>query len=177
MDVETITPDIEIYLIQYIVPHLRLVGGNGVNAGRVEVYYNNTWGTICDDGWDLNDAAVVCRELGFPGAISYPCCAAFGQGAGPIWLDDVGCAGSGTSLSSCSHGGWGRHNCGHSEDAGVICQCEYHIDTPVCTKVEINYIYITNKFHLMCCVKSNRTNTHTKHKILFVYSFNFGIDP
>ena len=83
----TCTPDIETYL--NLVPRVHLVGGNGVNTRRVEVYYNNTWGTVCDDGWDLNDAAVVCRQLEFPGAISTSCCAAFGQGTGPIWLDDV----------------------------------------------------------------------------------------
>ena len=107
------------------VAKVRLVGGNGVNTGRVEVYYNNTWGTVCDDAWSLNDAAVVCRELGFLGAASYTCCAAFGQGNGTIWLDGVGCTGSESSLSSCSHQGWGRHSCSHSEDAGVNCQCEY----------------------------------------------------
>ena len=108
---------------------VRLVGGNGVNTGRVEVYYNNTWGTVCDDGWDVNDAAVVCRQLGFPGTHSSSCCAAFGPGTDPIWLDNVRCTGSETSLSSCSHGGWGIHNCGHSEDAGVNCQCEYDSGT------------------------------------------------
>ena len=96
-----------------------------MNNGRVEVYYSGSWGTVCDDGWSLNDAAVVCRELGFPGAISSSCCAAFGQGTGRIWLDDVRCTGRETTLSSCSHRGWGRlFSCSHSEDAGVYCQSE-----------------------------------------------------
>ena len=125
--INTCTPDIETYL--NLVPQVRLVGGYEVNIGRVEVYYNNTWGTVCDDGWSLNDATVVCRQLGFPGAISVFCCAEFGRGTGPIWLDDVSCTGNETSLSSCSHRGWGGHNCGHSDDAGVNCQGEYDSGT------------------------------------------------
>ena len=102
-----------------------------MNTGRVEVYYNNTWGTVCDNYWDLNNAAVVCRELGFPGAISSSCCAVFGQGTGPIWLDGVSCTGREAVLSTCSHPGWGRpfryyyYQCSHRQDAGVYCQCEY----------------------------------------------------
>ena len=124
-----------------LVPQVRLVGANGVSTGRVEVYYNNAWGTVCDVGWGLKDATVVCRELGFPGAISSHCCAAFGQGTGPIWLSDVRCTGNEASLSICSHRGWGRHSCGHTQDAGVICKGEYdigmslfrtHWDRPFC---------------------------------------------
>ena len=100
-----------------------------MNTGRVEVRNSNTWGTVCDNGWDLNDAAVVCRQLGFPGAISSMCCAVFGRGTGPIWFDNVQCTGSETSLSSCSHGGWLRHDCSHIEDAGVNCQGEYDSGT------------------------------------------------
>ena len=119
----------QFHYYQIHVAKVRLVGGNGVNTGRVEVYYNNTWGTVCDNGWDLNDSAVVCRELGFPGAISSSRCASFGQGNGPILLDNVRCTGSETSLSFCPHRGWGRHSCSHSQDAGVICEGEYDSGT------------------------------------------------
>jgi len=45
---------------------LRLVGENApVNGGRVSVFYNNTWGTICGDGFDDTDAQIACNMLGF----------------------------------------------------------------------------------------------------------------
>ena len=80
------------------------------------------WGTVCDDGFDISEAHVVCRMLGFPGAKSAQCCAKYGQGSGQIWLDNVGCKGGESSLLQCSHRGIGINNCGHSEDVGVICR-------------------------------------------------------
>ena len=99
---------------------IRLAGG-GHYYGRVEVFYNGIWGTVCDDVWDLKHAQVVCRQLGFRNASSAPQSAKYGQGSDPIWLDDVRCKGNETSLFNCPHTGWGIHNCNHAEDASVVC--------------------------------------------------------
>ncbi|XP_062606666.1 uncharacterized protein LOC134268423 [Saccostrea cucullata] len=101
---------------------VRLVGGSSASEGRVEVYYNNTWGTICDDNWESSDARVVCRMLGYTRTYTGFEQARYGQGLGPIWLDEVGCSGSESTIFSCSHGGWGVHDCSHGEDASVVCK-------------------------------------------------------
>ena len=101
---------------------IRLVNGSTPFNGRVEVFYRGEWGTVCDDFWDLPHAEVVCNQLGHPGALDYHVTAHYGQGAGPILLDNVKCVGTESRLEDCPHRSWGQHNCDHSEDAGVVCQ-------------------------------------------------------
>jgi hypothetical protein len=99
---------------------VRLVGGSTANEGRVEIYYSDEWGTVCDDDWDMQDADVVCHQLGYPGASGYRTSATFGKGSGMVWIENVHCSGQETSLVRCGFNGWGS-DCDHSSDAGVVC--------------------------------------------------------
>ncbi|KFU90031.1 Macrophage receptor MARCO, partial [Chaetura pelagica] len=95
---------------------IRIVGGG--TRGRVEIFNQGTWGTICDDGWGLEDATVACRMLGYTRAISAFTAA---SGSGRIWLDDVNCKGNEQSIYECEKPAWGVNNCSHNEDAGLEC--------------------------------------------------------
>jgi len=100
-------------------PAVRLVEGSSSLEGRLEVHYNDTWGTVCDDGFTDAAAGVVCYSLGYTHLAAYN--NRYGAGNGTIWLDDVRCNGTETSIVDCQHNDWGSHDCGHSEDVSVSC--------------------------------------------------------
>ena len=92
-----------------------------MNEGRLEIYRMGEWGTICDDKWDLEDATVACRQLGYSRAESAKADAYYGKGSGTIWMDEVRCRGNEISLQQCPFSGWEINDCTHFEDAGVSC--------------------------------------------------------
>ena len=85
------------------------------------MFINGAWGTVCDDGWDLKDANVVCRQLGFQRALTAVKAAASGRGQGKISIKNVQCTGDESSLRYCGHTIFVGDNCTHSNDAGVVC--------------------------------------------------------
>ncbi|KAM7384672.1 hypothetical protein PAMA_011838 [Pampus argenteus] len=100
---------------------VRLAGGTDRCAGRVELWRNRTWGTVCDDQWDLKDADVVCAQLGCGYALSVTGQGGlFPRGRGPIHLDEVNCTGGEGNLWACP-AAQDDSDCGHKEDAGVVC--------------------------------------------------------
>ena len=100
---------------------IRLVGGSSEYQGRLEVFIDGQWGTVCDDRWALTDANVACRQLGFGPAISVEDSSRFGRRSSgmPILMDNVDCTGDETILTSCPY--LSNHNCGHVEDVAIVC--------------------------------------------------------
>ncbi|XP_032319854.1 CD5 antigen-like isoform X1 [Camelus ferus] len=104
--------------------HVRLVGGPHRCEGRVEVQRNGEWGTVCDDGWDMNDVAVVCRELGCGAAIWTPSGVIYKPLADEdqkVLIQDVNCTGVEENLIQCEQDE-DVYSCSHNEDAGAKCE-------------------------------------------------------
>lgn len=113
---------------------VRLVDGSGRCDGRVEVKYQNQWGTVCRVSWDEKDAAVVCKQLGCGSVISAARSKRFVLGSGPIWMDEVHCRGTESALSDCTQTEWCEQYCTHSDDAGVTCTGEVLATPDLCSQ-------------------------------------------
>lgn len=97
------------------------MAGENECTGRVEVKVQGEWGTVCNNGWDMDEVSVICRQLGCPTVIKATGWNNFSAGSGRIWMDHVSCRGNESALWNCKHDGWGKHNCTHQQDAGVTC--------------------------------------------------------
>ena len=104
----------------------------------MEVCLDGLWGTVCDDGWDSNDATTVCKQLGYNHSMhnqnytvrAIPTRGAyFGEGSGPIHLSRADCNSCSKGLLNCNINKTGINGCNHGEDAGVICMGKIAIQT------------------------------------------------
>ncbi|XP_073726148.1 scavenger receptor cysteine-rich type 1 protein M130-like [Misgurnus anguillicaudatus] len=111
---------------------LRLSGGKGLCSGRLEVYHNSVWGSVCDDLWDIRDAQVVCRQLGCGAALSVDGNEAFGAGEGVVWMNRVECRGTEIHLWDCPHVLKNHTDCSHKEQARLIC-ADFSVSTTPAT--------------------------------------------
>ena len=149
---------------------MRLVGGSSTSEGRVEFCSDQQWGTVCDDFWGMEDARVICRQLGYSTIsipvydiyvlllifyVTYPDATAvsnahFGRGTGSIFLDNVACVGSEANLTSCV-ADLDTRDCTHADDAGVTCvpDCELTLCIP---RVPIHDVDLFNIHNLYCSV-------------------------
>ena len=117
---------------RYTGGDVRLVNGTTAAEGRVEVWYQDTWNTVCDHYWSIKDGDVVCGQLGYQRASRTHRKAFFGEGCGRILLDNLECTGEESSLLDCTHNGVFTHNCGHQDDAGVTCKQLCHCTCLTC---------------------------------------------
>ncbi|KXJ06856.1 Neurotrypsin, partial [Exaiptasia diaphana] len=154
--------------------------------GILQIYYNASWGTICDDGWSWNATNIACKQLGYNNAVKSK---HLGQGPDPIWLDGVKCNGNESLLDQCHHRGWGSHNCDHRQDVGIVCNASQsplrlldEISSPSSMQ-GILQIYHNGVWGTICNNRWSRSNTRIACKQLgyqFALSFKHlgqGPDP
>ena len=105
-----------------VAVEVRLVSGSNAYEGRVELFYDGNWGTICDTTWNIDAATVICRMLGKDRAIEAPNRSRFGKGCGEIMIQGLHCSGREETLLDCRHSGFkSSRTCGHDNDVGVVC--------------------------------------------------------
>ncbi|WAR21590.1 L3BPA-like protein, partial [Mya arenaria] len=101
------------------IQDMRLSNGQSERDGRVELKVFDTWGTICENGFGLAEANVICHMIGFPPAQAVYGVDTYGQGTGPIFVDDLSCGQSDTHINNCTYVTY--DDCTHLHDVAVKC--------------------------------------------------------
>ena len=127
---------------------MRLVNGSSPAEGRIEVFYQGKWGTVCGTNATFDLAIVVCRQLGYRETVALKTNAYFGRGSGPVWLEPACYAGINSTVVDCIHAGWGETACDHSQDVGVICSGEPTLHSFICTCAGSFILYVHLKVPL-----------------------------
>ncbi|XP_052821548.1 deleted in malignant brain tumors 1 protein [Octopus bimaculoides] len=106
---------------------------NGLNTikGRVEIFHNNSWGSICDDGFDNTNAYVVCKSLNYKSGKILPA-ESYEVAKGKIWMDDVRCVGNEKTIFDCQYSPLGTHDCTHKQDVMISCTSAIDNQLTVC---------------------------------------------
>ena len=114
---------------------IRLQEGANSLEGRLEIYHEGQWGTVCNDGFTDGEAAVACRELGYGYSVVLGSVPYTGTENRPVWLGQVACDGAENTFAACYHNGFGVHNCRHREDIGIRCSNTLILHEPVSVDV------------------------------------------
>ncbi|XP_066524957.1 scavenger receptor cysteine-rich type 1 protein M130-like [Hoplias malabaricus] len=123
--------------------NLSLIAGPHQCSGRVEVASGNKWSTVCDAGFDQQDAEVVCRELGCGRPVEVLGAAAFGRGEDQVWSEEFRCRGDESQISSCTKTSRSKRDCTHAKDVGLKCHTGARLEngSDSCSgRVEIQYL-------------------------------------
>ncbi|XP_038075981.1 deleted in malignant brain tumors 1 protein-like [Patiria miniata] len=126
---------------------LRLTNGSTSMEGRLEIFFQGEWGTVCgEDSLKIEEASVVCRQLGFIYAVEVK---SFGPGSGAIVIDDLNCNGNEASILDCYHDKLGKSNCGHGYDVGLVCSNVLTTEVPITYAPDVEAILNNGKFRLV----------------------------
>uniref|UniRef100_A0A1X7ULL6 Deleted in malignant brain tumors 1 protein n=1 Tax=Amphimedon queenslandica TaxID=400682 RepID=A0A1X7ULL6_AMPQE len=117
---------------------LRLLGGNTPLTGRVEVCMGGSWGTICDEYWDTNDARVACRQLGYSTEGAVAGTGSYTENVKRTHISDLHCTGNEDTLFDCSHNVI-NNNCGTYNDAYVTCTAS-SFSSDNCTETSLRLV-------------------------------------
>ena len=107
----------------YIITLARLREGNSPLEGRLEIYYQGVWRSVCTQHWTFKEAHVACRMMGYHSALYAE--TIYGSFDRQVGIQDLRCKGSEKDLVGCRNNGWNLQGCQDKMYAAAICSSKY----------------------------------------------------